>query len=52
MQAKRKLTALLAFPVYAAGDAANDRFCGGCTGLRQQNLKLETDRNRLKSQLG
>ena len=36
--------------MYAAGDAANDRFCGGCTGCANKS-EAGTDRNRLKSLL-
>ena len=34
--------------MYAAGDAANDRFCGGCTGCAR-NLKLERTETGLKA---
>ena len=40
-----------AFPVYAAGDAANDRFCGGCTGCANKS-EAGSDSGRLKGQLG
>ena len=31
MQAKRKLTAVAAFPVHGVGNAAHDSVCGGRT---------------------
>ena len=47
---KKETDGAAAFPVYAAGDAANDRFCGGCTGCANKS-EAGTDRNRLKSLL-
>ena len=34
---KKETDGAAAFPVYAAGDAANDRFCGGCTGCANKS---------------
>ena len=44
---KKETDGAAAFPVYAAGDAANDRFCGGCTAA-PTNLKLEVTADGLK----
>ena len=47
---KKETDGAAAVPVYAAGDAANDRFCGGCTGCANKS-EAGTDRTRLKSLL-
>ena len=41
---KKETDGAAAFPVYAAGDAANDRFCGGCTGCANKS-EAGSDRN-------
>ena len=50
MQAKRKLTALLLSLCMVLGDAAHDRFCGGCAGCSGR-FKAGVDKQRFESQL-